>query len=135
MGRRSLAGLALGLLSALLTACGDPYRGEPVYGPLFGPLSERSSDAVAAGAPDQVSLAEGRRVYDRFCQQCHPGGAAGLAPALNNKPAPGWLIRFQVRQGMGAMPAFPTERIDDQELDALVAYVLALRAHGSSPRR
>lgn len=78
MGRRSLAGLALGLLSALLTACGDPYRGEPVYGPLFGPLSERSSDAVAAGAPDQVSLAEGRRV---------------------------------------------------------VAYVLALRAHGSSPRR
>lgn len=77
----------------------------------------------------QAVLLEGERVFERYCHQCHPGGAGGLAPSLNNKPAPGWLIRFQVRQGMGAMPAFPVERIGDDELDALVAYVVALRGH------
>jgi hypothetical protein len=39
---------------------------------------------------------------------------------------PDGAIRTQVRQGLGAMPAFESSEIPDRDLDAL----LALRAHG-----
>ena len=113
------------MLAVVLCACGESYRGEPLRGPF-----PASSAAGSSGATSHAVLAEGQRVYDRYCHQCHPGGAGGLAPALNNKPAPGWLIRFQVRQGMGAMPAFGADRISADELDVLVTYAVELRRHG-----
>ena len=61
------------------------------------------------------------------CHQCHPGGAAGLAPSINDKPLPGFLMRFQVRHGLGAMPSFDEQVIPEPELDALIAYLLELR--------
>jgi mono/diheme cytochrome c family protein len=64
------------------------------------------------------------------CQPCHPGGEAGLGPAINDKPLPGFLIRLQVRSGVGAMPAFSAEEISVDELAALTAYLKALRRHG-----
>lgn len=73
------------------------------------------------------AVQQGQQVFNRICQQCHPGGAAGLAPALNNKPYPGWVIRFQVRHGGGDMPSFPEEKITDEELDAVVQYLKWLR--------
>ena len=57
------------------------------------------------------------------CHQCHPGGTAGLGPAINNAPLPGGLVKAQVRNGLGAMPGFSQEQISDEELDALVAYI------------
>lgn len=125
-GRRNTWPVSIGpalALTVLLTGCGDPYRGEPMRGP--------SPTTAAINLASEARLEAGERAYDRYCHQCHPGGAGGLAPALNNKPVPGWLVRFQVRNGMGAMPAFSQERIDDGELDALVEYVLALRRHVS----
>ncbi|HJP61658.1 MAG TPA: cytochrome c, partial [Gemmatimonadaceae bacterium] len=58
---------------------------------------------------------------------CHPGGAAGLGPPLNNKPAPAFVIRFQVRHGLGAMPAFDSTQISDADLHAVAEYLKALR--------
>jgi mono/diheme cytochrome c family protein len=72
-------------------------------------------------------LALGERVFDEHCYQCHPGGDEGLAPAMNNKPLPQWLIKTQVRAGLGAMPSFGDDRISADELDALAAYVAHLR--------
>lgn len=37
---------------------------------------------------------------------------------INNKPLPGFLIKFQVRNGLGAMPAFSKEHVSPEELDA-----------------
>jgi mono/diheme cytochrome c family protein len=59
----------------------------------------------------------------KYCHQCHPRGEAGIGPALNNKPLPGFLIRFQIRSGLGAMPAFPERVVGNEELDVLVAYL------------
>jgi mono/diheme cytochrome c family protein len=67
----------------------------------------------------------------KLCNQCHPGGDAGLAPALNNKPAPAAAIKLQVRKGLGRMPAFDQQVIDDNALDALVSYMLTIR-HAAS---
>lgn len=111
--------LALVLLGSLLLAiaCGSPRRSEPIRGPL----------------PDlDEAAALGEQVFGRYCQECHPGGEAGLGPSINDKPLPAFLIRFQVRRGMGAMPGFSSEQISDHELDALVRYLQVLRRHEGS---
>jgi mono/diheme cytochrome c family protein len=74
----------------------------------------------------QVAL--GQRVFSANCYQCHPGGAAGAGPAINDKPLPENLIKTQVRAGLGAMPGFGKDRIDDEQLDAVVRYLKELRA-------
>jgi mono/diheme cytochrome c family protein len=95
--------------------CGSARRGEPLVGPL----------PVASPAVEQ-----GRRVFMAHCQQCHPGGEAGLGPAINDKPLPGFLIALQVRSGLGAMPAFSRQEIGADALADLIAYLKALRRHG-----
>ncbi|MBI5453769.1 MAG: c-type cytochrome [Deltaproteobacteria bacterium] len=94
--------------------CGSARRGAPVAGPFDD---------------SQPHIARGKKVFEENCSQCHPGGEAGLGPAINNKPLPGFLIKFQVRKGIGAMPSFPNEHISDSELDDLVSYLKALRRH------
>jgi mono/diheme cytochrome c family protein len=71
----------------------------------------------------------GETVFMEHCHSCHPGGEAGLGPALNNKPLPGWAMRVQIRMGVGAMPAFSDREIAPENLDALIAYLHELRDH------
>jgi mono/diheme cytochrome c family protein len=98
----------------LTQACGSPRRGAPFAAPL---------------EIDTPSLAKGQEVFMRHCHPCHPGGEAGVGPALNQKPLPGSLIGMQVRRGLGAMPSFSKEQISDQELNDLIDYLYDLRAH------
>lgn len=101
------------LAAALLAGCATARRGEP-----FAP-----APAIA----DPV-VARGQRVFFAQCHSCHPQGQGGLGPALNNKPLPGFLVKLQVRHGLGAMPRFEASRLPAEDLDALVAYLKALRA-------
>jgi mono/diheme cytochrome c family protein len=107
-GRIAAALLAAGVVAA----CGTARRGVPFTGEHTPPTEE---------------VALGQRVFAANCNGCHPGGTQGLGPALNNKPLPGWAIRFQVRNGLGAMPAFSPEEVSGDELDALVSYLVWLR--------
>ncbi|WP_246000606.1 c-type cytochrome [Pontibacter diazotrophicus] len=100
------------LLMLLLCYCGTARRGEPVFAPV--PLADQE-------------IARGEVVYMNYCHKCHPGGEAGLGPAINDKPLPGFMIKLQVRNGLGVMPAFKEEVIPDEELDDMVAYLKALR--------
>jgi len=101
-------------LLILLTAaaCGTARRSEPLTG------EHRLTSA---------QLIRGEAVYAMQCGQCHPGGEAGLGPSINDKPLPTWLIRFQVRNGLGVMPAFTPEQISPEDLDALLVYLKELR--------
>ncbi len=99
-------------LAAGLIGCATARRSEPIVG------------KVVAGDP---SLAAGRQLFMQQCHACHPGGEAGLGPALNNKPLPPCLIEFQVRHGLGAMPALKTDRLSEADLDEVVKYLVALR--------
>jgi|1186.fasta_scaffold107189_1 mono/diheme cytochrome c family protein len=103
------------LCGALLWGCGTARRSEPLVGP---PRITTESER------------HGQRLFMQLCNQCHPGGDAGLAPALNNKPAPAAAIKLQVRQGLGRMPSFPERELDGRGLDDLVSYVLRLRHTG-----
>jgi mono/diheme cytochrome c family protein len=86
--------------------------------PLAGPLDQRPP-----------GVARGQQLFMAHCHACHPGGEAGLAPAINNKPLPGFMIKAQVRRGVGAMPGFSSEEITAEQLDDLVTYLKALRRH------
>lgn len=97
---------------ALLVGCTTARRGEPITG------------SVPA---NNQQLMAGRVAFMRHCHECHPNGEGGLGPALNNKPAPRFLIKTQVRTGLGSMPEFNNEKISNRELDALVDYMVALR--------
>ena len=109
--RRITPALLLGLLLAG-TACRSVRRGEPLTGVL-----DHTSPKIARG----------EQVFARHCHYCHPGGKGGLGPGLNDKPAPQWLIKTQVRLGLGVMPSFNEDRISPEELDDLTAYLVALR--------
>ena len=104
---------ACALASTLaLSACGKSRRDEPITRPLVS---------------DDPRIALGHRVFSRHCHQCHPGGAAGLAPSINDKPLPVNLLKTQVRKGLGLMPAFSEKEISDEELDGIIRYLKALR--------
>jgi mono/diheme cytochrome c family protein len=103
-------------LTLLLQAgCASARRDEPLVGPL--PITD-------------AALERGEKLFMKKCNQCHPKGDAGLGPALNNKPLPGFMIKLQVRMGAGAMPSFSKEEISKSELEELVSYLKALRRHG-----
>lgn len=66
------------------------------------------------------------------CAACHgQGGAGGFAPALNTadfrqKFAQDAVLWTLLRQGSGAMPAYGVNRLTDQEMADLIAYVRSL---------
>lgn len=68
-------------------------------------------------------VARGEQVYMIHCQKCHPGGEAGLGPALNSNPAPQFVKRFQVRHGLGVMPSFKRDEISRADLHAVSKYM------------
>jgi len=43
---------------------------------------------------------------------------------------PAFLMRLQVRAGLGLMLGFSREEISEEEMDALIAYLLTTRRHG-----
>ena len=97
---------------------------------LAGCSGRRSEPLRGAVDISDSRVAHGQVIYMNRCDKCHPGGDAGLGPALNNKPLPGFMVEFQARHGMGAMPAFTDEEVTKPELDDVVAYLKALRRNG-----
>jgi mono/diheme cytochrome c family protein len=108
--KRPIVWLAM-LGAALLVACDGARRGDAVGIPVL---------ASGAALTGQVAFA-------RTCNPCHPGGEAGLGPALNDKPLPDSLVRFKVRMGIGTMPSFPEDELDEASLDAILEWMAALR--------
>ena len=83
-------------------------------------LGETMQSSLPAHRPEE---ARGEQVFMARCHKCHPDGEAGLGPGINGKPLPGFLMHLQIRQGLGAMPAFGDDLISDAELDDLLAYL------------
>jgi len=87
---------------------------------------------TAAAAGGTGNAAAGSTVFRSQCQACHPNGgrAAGVGPNLSNSANAGdaGYIRNNVRNGKGAMPAFPPDQLSDAELENLVAYIASIRS-------
>jgi mono/diheme cytochrome c family protein len=109
--------VVLSLFAIAVPACGSARRSEPIAGPLV--LNEPATK-------------HGQVVFMQQCNQCHPQGEGGLGGSINNKPFPAPLIKAKVRTGLGGdMPSFSETTIPDKDLDDLVAYLMAMRRHGT----
>ena len=96
-----------------------------------GRLSSRKAEPLKQQAfiPENEHVANGEKVFMMHCQKCHPGGEAGLGPAINSNPAPQFVKRFQVRHGLGVMPAFKEDEISDKDLRDITAYLKAWKTY------
>ncbi|MGE7774892.1 c-type cytochrome [Chitinophaga sp. NPDC101104] len=101
---------------------------------IFISCTARRMPLAGNGVQGKEAALAGKKAYQQYCDKCHPGGEAGLGPALNNNPAPGFLKRFQVRHGLGAMPAFDASVVSPEDLDHIMAYLKAKRREPALPR-
>lgn len=98
---------------------------------MLAACSQRRAEANLAGAPELEAMA-GAGVFKTHCQKCHPDGEAGVGPAINSVPLPGFLTRYRIRSRSfllwtGRMPAFKHDEISGGDMDALIAYIKKLR--------
>jgi len=77
----------------------------------------------------EQEIVHGEQVYMMHCQKCHPAGEAGLGPAVNSNPAPQFVKRFQMRHGLGVMPAFKKDEISSADLKAISKYLKAWKRY------
>jgi mono/diheme cytochrome c family protein len=94
-----------------LSSCSASRKSEPVVGRTFIASSER--------------VKHGQELFMMNCEKCHPGGEAGVAPAINWNPAPAFIKKFQVRHGLGVMPSFKENEISESDLKDIIAYLKA----------
>lgn len=76
--------------------------------------------------PAGEDLARGRRVFDRACGRCHPGGEEDVGPRLVNKNLDEARIIKQVREGVGRMRPIPLTKLPEANMPALMAYLRSI---------
>lgn len=76
------------------------------------------SDVVIANAAGQWQ--DGSQVYAKVCSYCHD---TSIGPAIKGSDKPVEYIRYVIRNGFRAMPAFRGSEIDDEELQSLADYI------------
>ena len=72
-------------------------------------------------------LQQGKILFEEYCATCHPGAMAGVGLAIVNKPLPEFLIKFQIRNGIGVMPSFGEDKLTDEQVDHIAEYLVYLR--------
>lgn len=90
-------------------------------------ISKKEAYTVKPVAFSSEEVEEGRVLFHKFCNSCHPDATAGLGAPIVTTSIPGIAIQFQIRNGLGAMPAFSEEQISDEEVNKIVDYIQALR--------
>ena len=70
----------------------------------------------------------GKQVYDRVCKVCHgPDGEGDAGPALVPFDREVEDVMTIVRDGTGQMPPVSAERVSDEEIAQIVAYLKTLK--------
>src|SRR5215218_5619385 len=120
----------------------NPSRGRPAFGRadidalVAYVASLGPGPAVPAVDPAAGRLAEGERLYQETCAACHSATGTGgaltsgqVAPSLA-KATP-VQVAEAVRVGPGAMPRFPSQAMNDPQVDSVAAYVGRLQEGGN----
>ena len=92
--------------------------------------------AVGLGTPQQAHSspdghwASGQEFFTGVCARCH---TTGVGPAILGRNLDPHFIKWVVRHGLVAMPAFPESSLDDPLLDAVAKYVAESVPEQSKP--
>jgi mono/diheme cytochrome c family protein len=88
-----------------------------------GAVSEAAAK-VPARPPAPSAAADpsaGSTVFATNCGACHPNGGAGLGPTLLELSDD--ALTSGTREGVGMMPAFTLDRLSDQQLQDIIAFL------------
>jgi mono/diheme cytochrome c family protein len=78
--------------------------------------------------PAQVPEPPGKAPYARVCQVCHgPDGRGDAGPSLVPLDKDYDEVLTMVREGGGQMPPISAERVSDDEVKQIVAYLKSLK--------
>lgn len=83
--------------------------------------------ALRAAEPAPAEVAQGKAIFLKHCQVCHPNGNQGTGPSLKLKAMSSFQMKTQIRMGKNKMPAFPKQQIPKDDLARLVAYLQSLQ--------
>jgi mono/diheme cytochrome c family protein len=92
-------------------------------------LKVAASEIPIAGAGSQPRPQQGKAVFERVCSVCHGRegrGDAGPGPSLVPLEKEYNEVLGIVREGTGEMPPIPQERISDEDVKQIVAYLKSL---------
>jgi hypothetical protein len=74
----------------------------------------------------------GMKLFMTLCNRCHPAGEKGKGPSLNDKKLPDMLIHFQIRNGLGDMPAFEEKDLSKDDVKHIISFVRLIRRNDKS---
>ena len=87
---------------------------------------------AAAQAQDDSQWGSGKNLYDKVCGHCH-APEVGVGTVIAGRGLPAEYIKFVVRNGLNAMPAFPASYIDDESIVQVAEYLSNLPAPAVQP--
>lgn len=87
------------------------------------PLAKRTRKELADVAKLIPDPERGRQIAETTCMQCH--GRRGPGPQLDETLSPSPIIMVVVSTGGKIMPFFSTDRLNDQQVADVAAYVAA----------
>ncbi len=88
----------------------------------------KSEDSIRTGVFLSNDELKGMQLFMRHCNRCHPAAEKGKGPSLvDKKILPDFLIHFQVRNGLGDMPAFKKEDLPKEDVKKIILFVRLMR--------
>lgn len=98
-----------------------------------GYVTDEDIKDLQRGEPDSSDITftkgelRGMKLFMAHCNRCHPAGQKGKGPSLVDKKLPDFLIHFQIRNGLGDMPAFKEKDIAKDDVKKIILFVRLLR--------
>lgn len=87
---------------------------------------------LAASAQDDSQWGSGKNLYDKVCGHCH-APEVGVGTVIAGRGLPESYVKYIVRNGFNAMPAFPASFIDDKSIAQVTEYLSTLQAPAAQP--
>jgi mono/diheme cytochrome c family protein len=73
-------------------------------------------------AQDNAQWQTGKNLYEKVCGHCHKP-EVGVGTPIQGRELPPEYVKYIVRNGFNAMPAFPSSYIDDASLELVAKYI------------
>lgn len=99
-----------------------------------GEVEEPAQTDEEAQLAWRTQVRRGRRIFERVCGTCHPGGDEDLGPRIIGKGLTVARVRRQIREGIGRMRPIPPSKLPERYMDELFAYLSTLRVVRGVPR-
>lgn len=123
--------LGAGLLLVAAVGCGGSSAGAET---VDGEGTSGGDSAQYEGPIASTDVERGTERFETFCGGCHPGGQEDVGPSLIADPHSAARLRQQIREGSAQMRPFPSSRLSDADMEAVLAYLATIGAvEGAAP--